>query len=190
MIMLLTSVRDRPWRSLETRSSFGRVTSRLPSSPFSIEMGLTTVCVRVPLGPFTVTSWPVMLTSTPAGTGIGSRPIRDIASPPSLPDVGEHFAADALAGRLTVGEQAVRGRDDGDAEAAEDARQAGGLRVHAKTRLADPLDPGDGALAVRAELQLDGELLAHLRVLHGPGGDVALLLEDLADVRLDLARRH
>ena len=42
-------------------------------------MGSTTVCVSVPLGPFTVTTAPSMATSTPAGTGMGSRPIRDMA---------------------------------------------------------------------------------------------------------------
>jgi hypothetical protein len=35
--------------------------------------------VSEPFGPFTVTDEPSMLTSTPAGTGIGSRPIRDMS---------------------------------------------------------------------------------------------------------------
>lgn len=52
------------------------------------------------------------------------------------------------------------------------------------------LMPHDRALAVRAELQLEDEVLADLGVLDLPAGDEALLLEDLRDVRLDLAVRH
>src|SRR5690606_35905377 len=60
----------------------------------------------------------------------------------------------------------------------------------AQTRLRNTLDARDRALPGRAELQLDHELLADLGVLHGPPRDVALLLEDLGDVRLDLRVRH
>ena len=44
--------------------------------------GLGHACAdRVPLGPFTVTARPSMATSTPAGTGMGSRPMRDMSAP-------------------------------------------------------------------------------------------------------------
>src|SRR5205823_956058 len=56
--------------------------------------------------------------------------------------------------------------------------------------LGDPLDARDGALTVRAELQLEDEVLADLGVLDLPARDEALLLEDLRDVRLDLGVRH
>lgn len=50
--------------------------------------------------------------------------------------------------------------------------------------------PADRTLTVRAELQLQDEGLADLGVLDLPAGDETLLLEDLRDVRLDLAVRH
>jgi hypothetical protein len=46
------------------------------------------------------------------------------------------------------------------------------------------------ALARVAVLQRDHEVLADFGVLDTPPGDVALLLEDLRDVALDLAVRH
>src|SRR5450759_4494207 len=76
--MLLMSVRVSPWSDLETRSSSGRLTSIEPSSARATVMGAGTLCVNVPLGPLTSTSWPSRLTSTPAGTGTGSLPMRDI----------------------------------------------------------------------------------------------------------------
>ena len=51
----------------------------MPSSPFAISIGAATVWVREPLGPFTATVRPSMVTSTPAGTAMGSLPMRDIA---------------------------------------------------------------------------------------------------------------
>ena len=49
--------------------------------------------------------------------------------------------------------------------------------------------PAMRALAVRAVLQVERQRLADLPsgVLDAPAGDVALLLEDLGDVRLELA---
>src|SRR3954467_12743964 len=146
--MLLTRVRVRPWRAFESRSSSGRRTTSWPSS-CSMTMGSTTVWDSVPFGPFTVTSLPLMLTSTPDGTGIGSLPMRLIAlfSFPS-PDVGEDFPAYALLLALLVGPQPRRGGDDRHPEAAEHARQVGRLRVDPETRLGDAADASDGALAV------------------------------------------
>src|SRR6195952_1827480 len=184
--MLLISDRVSPCRARLSRSSLGRFTSRVPS-PFSTVMGAATVWLRVPLGPLTVTDWfPVLdstCTSTPAGTGTGSLPMRDIAIPPGSwsPDEGEDFPTYALAVGLTVGEQALAGRDDRDAEAPEHLGERGGLRVDAQAGLADPAYAGDGALAVAAVLELDVERLAHDVLVVGDleGGDVPLLLEDL-----------
>src|SRR6476661_5932966 len=112
--MLLMSVRVRPWSERLVRSSSGRCTSRMPSSP---------------LAPLTVTSDSSIATSTPDGTAMGSLPIRDmLLSLPGLsrsgsPDVGEDFAAHALLVRLAVGQQSLRRRDDRDAEATEDLGQ-------------------------------------------------------------------
>src|SRR4029079_15273946 len=97
-----------------------------------------------------------------------------------------------LLGALVVRRQTGRGRDDRDAEAAEHARQVGRLRIDPQPGLRDAPDTGDRALAVLAELQRDPECPAPTLgvVLDAPAGDVALLLEDLDDVRLDLAVGH
>src|SRR6185312_12999698 len=191
--MLLISERVSPCRARLSRSSSGRFTSRVPS-PFSTVMGAATVWLRVPLGPFTVTVLAWTCTSTPAGTGTGSLPMRDIASTSASwsPDVGEDFPTHALLVGLTVGEQALAGRDDGDAEATEHLGQRGVLGVHAQAGLADPAYAGDGTLALPAVLQLDLESLADDLFVVGDleGGDVPLLLEDLGNALLELAVRH
>src|SRR5918997_2904358 len=154
-------------------------------------MGAGTACSRVPLGPLTVTSAPLMVTSTPAGTGTGSLPIRDMAYLLSgLPDVGEDFAADALGLCLLVGEEAGGRGQDRHAEAAQDLGQVGGLAVLAQAGLRHAAKTGDGTLTAGAVLERDGEVLAHLRVLHGPACDVALGLQDRGDTNLQLRRRH
>src|SRR5512135_1543451 len=78
----------------------------------------TSAVDRVPFGPFTVTLLPACLTSTPFGSWIGFLPMRDMRI--SLPDLAEDFAADARLGGLCSGEHAAGGRDDGQAETAED----------------------------------------------------------------------
>src|SRR5262245_24842299 len=99
--MLAMSVRDRPCNDLDSRSSSGRATERAPSSPRFTVIGSATVWLRVPFGPLTVTCWPSIVTSTPAGTEIGIFPMRLIwqllsqpdrhsgSSLPLSPDVGE-----------------------------------------------------------------------------------------------------
>src|SRR5215475_11612239 len=78
MIMLATRVRDSPCSSLARRSSLGRSTASVPSSERSAVIGSASVWLSSPLGPLTRTVRPSMVTSTPLGTGIGLRPIRDI----------------------------------------------------------------------------------------------------------------
>ena len=79
--MLFSSDRTRPWRERLSRSSSGRSTTISPSSWRTV-MGAGTSRSRVPLGPFTVTWLPSMVTSTPEGTGIGARPMRDMVRLP------------------------------------------------------------------------------------------------------------
>src|SRR6185312_9582502 len=95
-----------------------------------------------------------MVTSTPEGTATGSFPMRDMSVPPSLPDVGEDFAAHVVALGLTVGLQAAGRRDDRDAEATQHGRQFGRFCVHPQTRLRHAPEAGDAALTVGAVLQL------------------------------------
>src|SRR3954449_11752860 len=130
--MLAMRVRDRPCRARLWRSSLGRCTRSVPSSSRSTVMGAATVWLSEPLGPLTLTVWPSMAMSTPPGTAIGSRPIRDIFAAP-LPDVGEDFPTHALLVRLLVGEQPGRRRDDRDAQTAEDLGQGSRLRVDPQT---------------------------------------------------------
>src|SRR3954468_11085381 len=191
--MLAMSVLVRPCNARETRSSSGRVTSSVPSS-CATSMGAATEWLSRPLGPLTVTCGPSIETSTPAGTVMGSLPMRDmlllLSLDPGSPDEGEDFPADALLVGLPVGEQAGRRRQDRDAEAAQHAGQVRRLGVDPQAGLADAADAGDRALPVRAVLEGHREGLAHLGVGHGPRRDVALLLEDLGDVGLELAVRH
>src|SRR6185312_12461288 len=75
--MLFTRVRVRPCSCLWVFCSVGRVTTSEPSS-WLTRMSGCKVRVRLPLGPFTVTWRPSIVTSTPDGTVMGRRPIRDI----------------------------------------------------------------------------------------------------------------
>src|SRR3954452_4789012 len=194
--MLAISVRVRPCSDLLTRSSSGRATSSAPSSARATVIGAATVWLRVPLGPLTVTRRSSRATSTPDGSVMGSLPIRDMpVSPlgPSSPDVGEDFPTYALLVGLAVGQQALARRDDRDTEATQHPGESGGLAEPPKAGLADAAYHGYRALTVLAVLQGQAQRLADLAlrvVLDLPGGDVALLLEDLRDARLQLAVRH
>src|SRR5215472_15723331 len=185
--MLAISDRERPCKARISPSSFGLVTVMTPSSCWT-SIGEVTSRLSSPFGPLTWTWRPLMVTSTPLGMTTGCRPIRDIAG--SLPDVGEVFPAHALLLRLLVSHQAGGCRDDRHAQAAEHPRQVVLARVHPQSGLGYALDARDGALPGRSELQRDHQVLANLGVLHLPAGDVALLMENLRDVHLDLRVRH
>src|SRR5438270_682246 len=105
----------------------------------------------VPFGPFTVTSSPARVTSTPEGTGMGLFPIRDIRSPHETEDL----AADPALARLAIGHEALAGRENGHAEAAQHTRQAVGLGVDAQPGLGDASDPGDRPRPLGRVLHLD-----------------------------------
>src|SRR5699024_1027343 len=159
--MLLIRVRVSPWRERDSRSSSGRVTVIVPSSR-DAEIGAGTVNACSPFGPFTRTSWPSTVTSSPEGTEMGCLPMRDICvSSFPLPDVREDFAAHALLGCLLVREESRRRREDRDAESAEHPREAVRLGVHAQTRLRHTADAGDRTLTVGSELQIELEVLPH-----------------------------
>src|SRR3954465_11924713 len=100
------------------------------------------------------------------------------------PHVREDFATDAIVVSLSIGLQALRRRDDGDAETTKHLRESGRFGVHAKAGLGDPAYPGNGTLPVLAVLQGDRQRFADLafcRLVHGIAGDVALVGEDLGD---------
>ena len=82
--------------------SVGRLTSTTPS-PTTTDIAGGTSRSRVPREPDTETWAPVATTWTPAGSGMGLRPMRDIRSPHE----GDDFAAETAAlGRL-AGHQAL-----------------------------------------------------------------------------------
>src|SRR3954451_570145 len=184
--LFATSARIRPWKARERPSSFERVNC---TTLFSIETPMpgTTGVVRVPLGPFTVTTLPSCLTSTPFGTGISFLPIRDIGI--SLPDLAEDFAADAALDGFLSGQHAFGGRDDGQAEAAEDARDLLLVAVDAAARARDALDAVDDRLAARRVFEVDPErTLGLVLLLKVVVADEALILEDAGDLHFQLRR--
>src|SRR3954452_21539912 len=179
--MLLTSVRVRPWSCLWVFCSVGRVTTSVPSSRLTVMSGWSDR-ERVPLGPFTVTFRPSIVTSTPDGTVMGRRPILDMSG--RLPDEREDFAAQLRLARLLAGHDPLARADDDDAETAEDPRDVRLARVHAQAGLAYPLEARDDRhLAVDV---FDGEAqdLRRAVLLLVDVGDEALVLEDAGDLAL------
>src|ERR1022692_3491922 len=83
--MLAISDRDRPCRARISPSSLGLVTVIDPSACVT-SIGAATSRLRLPFGPFTTTSRPLMVTSTPPGTVRGMRPIREGAEGEPLHD--------------------------------------------------------------------------------------------------------
>src|SRR5690606_22732711 len=187
-----TRVRESPCSSLARRWSLARATLRLPSWFRSTVISSGTVWESSPFGPFTRTVRPSRFTSTPAGTGIALRPIRDICCA-LLPDEGEDFPAHPSLAGLPVGQQPLGRGDDGDAQPTQHARELGGLRVHPQPRPGHPSQAGQAAFPVLAVLELHRQGTADRplgRLLHRPGGDVPLGLEHLGHVRLQLRVRH
>src|SRR2546425_7117583 len=118
--MFAMSARVRPCRARVAFSSSLRATLIVPSSRVTVTFSWN-VRVSSPFGPFTRSVLPSSFTSTPCGILTGCRPIRLMA----LPDVGEDFPAQSFSLSLAPGHDTGRGRDDGDAQAAEHARHLG-----------------------------------------------------------------
>src|ERR1700686_3121016 len=110
-----------------------------------------------PLGPFTRTSSGSIETVTPLGTGMGCLPIRDMLS---SPDLRENLAADACGAGVVSGHDAVRGRDDRGAHAAENLGDVLRVDVGTSARTRHALEPGDRRAAVLGVLQADLDQLA------------------------------
>src|SRR5207248_7112312 len=93
-------------------------------------------------------------TSTPAGRGMGFRPILLMPSP----DVAQDLAADAGLLGLAAGDDPGRRGQDGDAHAAQHLVRPGLAGVDAPSRLRDALEAGDDPLAAGAVLERDAVL--------------------------------
>src|SRR4051812_32181024 len=104
-------------------------------------------CESSPLGPFTFTTLPSTVSVTPAGTVMGSFPIRDIFD--LLPDDGDELAAGARLPRFTVGHQALVGAEDRQAEAIANPRNIRRAHVLAEPGGRHALQLADHRLATR-----------------------------------------
>src|SRR5688572_9888292 len=111
---------------------------------------------REPRGPLTWTTSGSMTTSTPLGTGMGLRPMRDMP----LPDLRHDLAADLRAAGVVPGHDALGRREDGRAEAALDLRDLRGVHVVALAGPRDAAQAGDRRAAVGGVLETDLEDLA------------------------------
>src|SRR4030081_497295 len=98
--------------------SFARTTVSVPSARSTFTSGWN-VRRSSPFGPFTDTFWPLTVTSTPFGRATGSFPMRLTSS---SPHVRQDLAAEGLLLGLAAGHETRGGRDDRDAQAAEDPR--------------------------------------------------------------------
>src|SRR5690606_919152 len=112
--MLAMSARKVPLMAFASRDSSAGLTCSEPFSWARVTSGLTR-CTSEPLGPLTDTSSLPSLISTPLGTAIGMRPIRDISN--SLGHVADDFAADAGGAGMAIGHHASRGGDNRHPEA-------------------------------------------------------------------------
>src|SRR5438874_2675173 len=177
--MLFTSVRVRPWSCLWVLVSLGRVTTTVSPSRATDISGWRSR-ESVPLGPDTVTCRPSMATSTPLGTWMGRRPIRDIG----LPDVRQDFAAELGLAGLGAGHDPLARADDDDPEATQDPRDVRLAGVHAQPRLADPLEAADDRHLAVDVAQREPQHMAGPGLLLGDLGDEALGHEDPGDLAL------
>src|SRR6185437_5650070 len=150
--MFATRVRVRPWSARCSPRSVGRVTTS--SSPCcSTLISRLMRSVSSPFGPLTVTRSGSIAIVTPEGMGMGRLPIRDIAAENGLPDLRHDLAADATLARLVAGHNSARGRDDGCAHPALNARNVGVVDIRALARPRNALDPRDDRLAVVGVLE-------------------------------------
>ena len=107
-----------------------------------------------------------------------------------LPDIAQHFAADARPDRGSSGHHAARGRQDARAEAGEHLRDVVAAEIDAAAGTADALDAGNDPLAVRTVLEkepqrLDGRRRFGARVVeHLEALNVPFVLKDLRDIVL------
>src|SRR4029078_11451189 len=134
--MLFTSVRVRPCSARWRGWSLGRTTRISPSARSMLISGWISRS-SVPSGPLTRSREPSCVSSTPDGSEIGSRPMRDISV--SSPHVAQHLAAEIQLPGLRPGHDPVGGGENGQAQAAENARDLGLAGIHPQAGLADAL---------------------------------------------------
>src|SRR5436190_1550401 len=173
------------FRATYSPRSVGRLTrSSSPSCSTLMSRGMRSK--SSPFGPWTRTSSGSIATVTPDGTGMGLRPMRDIAG---LPDLRHDLAADARLAGLVAGHDAPGRGHDRRPHAAEDLRDLVVADVAALAGARDALEPGDRAAAVVGVLQRHADHLARVvgvRRRDREVADVALLLEDAGHLALEV----
>src|SRR5277367_3141839 len=146
--------------------------------------------VSLPFGPCTSTRPFCSAIFTPAGTGIGLRPIRDICSSlapkarialqfarlwrsmlrpykfNSLPNFAENFAANFGFAGAAAAHQTLWRRQNIDAQAANDRANVGYTQITARAGARNALHAGDHAAAVRCVLQEYTQHFARLIFVH------------------------
>src|SRR5690606_7674935 len=142
----------------------------------------------VPFGPLTLTVSAWTFSSTPFGRAIGFLATRDMSATP-LGHEAQDFTADALLACLRIGHDALRGGDDGDAQAIEDLRQRVLAAILAQARARHALQALDHRAAF-VVLQLDLELGLGAVLGHARTADVAFVLQHLGDGHLGPGGRH
>src|ERR1700712_206767 len=165
---LLTMARDMPhmaWARLlsERGETFTSSLAKLTSTSSG------TTKNNSPFAPLTLTFWPSTSAVTPFGRATGFFPTRDmilILQSAGSEDLAEHFAADIGFARGMIGHDALRRRDDGDAETVGDARQGVDSGIDATTGLRHARDLANDGQSV-VILQLDFELGATVAELRG-----------------------
>src|SRR3569623_3480694 len=182
--MLPSRLRDRPHMAWARWPSSRFDSSRSKPSCFT-SISSATVQASWPLGPFTVTVWPSIVTVTPLGIAIGFFPIRDISVDPA-----EHFAAHVGVARRGVRHDALRRRQDRDPETVLHGLQVLDRRIDAAARLGDAADLDDDRLAVEV-LQLNLELGEGAGLLHQVvAADVAFVDQHVEQTGAHLRRRR
>src|SRR5579864_7462470 len=128
----------------------------------------------------------VICTFTPAGSGIGFLPIRDMA----LPNLAQEFAAHAfLAGGLAGHDSARRGKNR-DAHAAHDWTNAVLADVTAAAGPRNALQIREHAALVAGVAEKDAQDFLFVLVHHFVGGNVALFLQDARNFNFQFRRRQ
>src|SRR5215211_8917137 len=191
--MLAIRLRVRPCSDRCVGSSDDRSTRRAPS-PVSTLIWRGTWRASSPRGPLTRTVLSATSIVTRFGSyGIGILPIRDTFEASVLPDVGQDFAAHFEAARPCTTHDALRRRQDGGAQAAEDAWNGRGARIHAQAGLADLFQTHQHRVTPAAAwsvTQVDAQHLLDALATFFERIDVALVTKYLGNRQLDTRERH
>src|SRR5512139_560665 len=147
---------------------------------------LASTRLSVPLAPLIVTTLEATVALTPCGRLTGFFATRDMFLATSGDDA-QHFAALPHGTGLAVGHHALRGGNDHRAHAAQHLGQLVLAAIDPQAGTADPLEAVDDGTAL-VVLQVDDEARLAGVVLDVEVRDVALVLQDAGDRRLDLRR--